>query len=351
MARTNNGTVKRNKDGRFSARVRWTADDGKSRDYKISGKKSEAEAWKALNKLKLSLESDGSETVDSLKMKFSELAITYEVARLYPAKIVDGKKVGGVKSLAPALHSLGIVKEYFGGKQVSSIRHSDLVAFKKHRLDTPTIHGTQRKVSSVNRELELARAMFRYALQERWISISPFIGAPIIDKTAETRRERVLSDEEERRLLDACRKIDKHGRQRRLRIIPLLIASWDTAIRCNELLRLTWNDLDFNAGSFGTLTVLAKNSKTERKRIIGLTPRLRAALLELLECAGPDIHATIFGYKYSPKSAFLAALKDAGIKDYRWHDGRHTATTRMMEATHKGHLVKKITGHTQHATL
>ena len=351
MARSNHGTVKRTQDGLFSARVRWTSDDGKSRDYKLPGKKTEAEAWKALNKLKRKLEDDGSKTVDSAKMKFSELAESFRLARLYPAKIVDGKKVGGVKSLGPVLHSLVILKEHFGNKQVSTIRHSDLVLFKKKRLDTPTMHGTQRKISSVNRELELARSVFKYAIQERWITISPFVGEPIIDKTAEIRRERVLSDAEEVRLLEACKKIDKHGRTRRMRIIPLLIASWDTAVRCNELLRLTWNDLDFNAGRFGTLTVLAKNSKTERRRVIGLTPRLREALLELRTCADGEIDSTVFGYRNASKTAFMAALKDANIEDFTWHDGRHTATTRMMEATYKGDLVKKITGHTQHSTF
>jgi integrase len=264
VARSNNGTVKRKNNGLYYARVRWTDEDGKTRDYKIVGKKSEAEAWKALNKLKFSLECNGPKTVDSAKMKFSELAEAFKEARLYPAKIVNGKKVGGVKSLGPVLHSFEILKESFGSKQLLSIRHSDLVSFKKQRLDTPTIHGTQRKIASVNRELELARAMFNYAMQERWIIISPFVGAPIIDKTAEIRRERVLSDEEELRLLEACRRVDKQGRQRRLRIIPLLIASWDTAIRCNELLRLTWKDLDFNAGRYGTLTVLRTKCRTPR---------------------------------------------------------------------------------------
>ncbi|MBK6725419.1 MAG: tyrosine-type recombinase/integrase [Acidobacteria bacterium] len=335
----------------FYARVRWTGEDGKRRDYRIKGKKTESEAWKALNKVKTQLESDGPKTVDAARIKFSDLAGAYEKARLYPAKIVDGKKVGGVKSLGPVLASLTVLKDHFGHQKISSLRHSDLVTFKQKRLDTPTIHGTQRKIASVNRELELARAIFKFAIQERWITISPFVGKAIIDKTAENRRERVLSDAEEIRLLEACHRVDKYGHQRRLRIVPMLITSWDTGIRCNELLRLTWNDIDFNAGRFGTITVVAQNSKTERRRVIGMTPRLRESLLEQRNLTGLDPDARIFGYKSAPKAAFMAALRDANIEDYRWHDGRHTATTRMMEATNNAELVKKITGHTQHSTF
>ena len=351
MARTNHGTVKQKEDGLFYARVRWTNDDGRSRDYKLKGKRTEAEAWKELNQLKRKLERDGSKSVDAAKMKFSQLADAFQKARLYPAKIIDGKKVGGVKSLTPVLCSLAALKVFFGNKRVQAIRHSDLQAYKSRRLETPTIHGKQRKISSVNRELELARAIFRFAIQERWMSVSPFAGEPIIDKTAENRRERVLTDEEEARLLEACRIKGKDGRQRRLRLIPLLIGSWDTAVRRSELLRLRWRDVDFEAGHFGTITVIAANSKTERARTIGMTPRFRDSLMGLWVRSDKHPDSLVFGYRSNPKTAFLSACRDAGILNYTWHDGRHTATTRMMEATNNPDLVKKITGHTQQTTF
>jgi integrase len=284
-------------------------------------------------------------------MKFSELADAYQAARLYPAKIVDGKKVGGIKSLGPVLCSLAALNDFFGKQRVQSIRHSDLVTYKQRRLETRTIHNKQRKIASVNRELELARAIFRFAMQECWLSISPFLGEPVIDKAAENRRERVLTDDEEGRLLAACRKVGKDGRQRRLRLIPLLIGSWDTAVRRNQLLTLTWKDVDFTAGHYGTITVTVSNSKTESRREIGLTPRFRDALLGLWNKSDQQPASSVFGYRSNPKTAFNSACKDANVTDYTWHDGRHTATTRMMEATNQADLVKKITGHTQQKTF
>ncbi|MDQ3131982.1 MAG: site-specific integrase [Acidobacteriota bacterium] len=351
MARMNNGTVKQ-KDGLFYPRVRWTDEDGKDRDYKLKPARTEPAAWKAVIAKKKELETGGAKAVDSAKMKFSELAEAYRKARLYPAKIVNGKKVGGVKSLVPMLCSLQSLTKYFGNNRIQSIRHSDLEAFKQKRLETPTIHGKQRAIASVNRELELARAIFKFAIQERLIVISPFVGMAIIAKEAETRRERILSDEEESRLLAACRKPDKYGkRYRRLHLIPLLIAAWDTAARRGELMSLTWENVNFEAGHYGTITVIASKCKTERERTIGMTPRLRDALLELWEQSVRIPNDFVFGYKSTPKTAFMSACTDAGIKDYRWHDGRHTATTRMMEAMPNAELVKKITGHTQSSTF
>jgi integrase len=114
---------------------------------------------------------------------------------------------------------------------------------------------------------------------------------------------------------------------------------------------LTWENVDFDAGHYGTITVKASKCKTERERTIGMTPRLRDALLELWGKSTRHPDDLVFGYKSTPKTAFMAACRDAGIEGYRWHDARHTATTRMMDATKNAELVKKITGHTQSSTF
>ena len=46
-----------------------------------------------------------------------------------------------------------------------------------------------------------------------------------------------------------------------------------------------------------------------------------------------------------PKKAFNAALKDAGIENFRFHDLRHTAGTRLAEAGADAFTIKDILGH------
>src|SRR5260370_37784356 len=129
-------------------------------------------------------------------------------------------------------------------------------------MHTPVWRGAEEKknptlravsVAAVNRELELLRAVLRFAQREGWIVKSPFeLGAPLISKVSETRRDRVLSFAEEARLLAAC--TDKRAHLR-----PLLITALDTGMRRGELFKLAWSDVDFNAN---LIRVRATNTKT-----------------------------------------------------------------------------------------
>ncbi len=50
-------------------------------------------------------------------------------------------------------------------------------------------------------------------------------------------------------------------------------------------------------------------------------------------------------------NGFLSALNEAGIKDFRFHDCRHTAITRMIQAGIPATETMKISGHTQFVTF
>jgi integrase len=199
-----------------------------------------------------------------------------------------------------------------------------------------------RSIAAVNRELELLRAVLRFSQREGWIAKSPFeLGAPLISKASETRRERVLSFEEEARLLAACT-----GRREHLR--PLVITALDTGMRRGELFKLQWSDVDFGAG---VIHVRATNTKTEQARTVGMTRRIREELLALRKLAPPDPSITVFGIKSTVKNSFAAALREAGIENYTFHDCRHTATTRLTASGMPPAEAMKITGHTQMVTF
>jgi len=59
----------------------------------------------------------------------------------------------------------------------------------------------------------------------------------------------------------------------------------------------------------------------------------------------------VFGITYTIKTAFKTACKKADIKEFRFHDCRHTATTRMIASGSPHTEVMKITGHTQLKTF
>src|SRR5262249_32430303 len=148
----------------------------------------------------------------------------------------------------------------------------DIEKFRLERLKTPTPTGKERSIASVNRELEVMRAVMRFAVRSGWIIKSPFeTGDTLISKADEVQRERVLSREEELRLLLACT-----GRRAHLR--PLLIAALDSAMRRGELIQLKWSDINFENR---TINVRAMTTKTARSRTVPISSRLLEELKAL----------------------------------------------------------------------
>src|SRR5262249_27449356 len=140
----------------------------------------------------------------------------------------------------------------------------------------------------VNRELEVLRAMLRFAVGEGWLSRSPFqnLSTPLISKADETKRDRILTRDEERRLLAACEAKEREH------LKPLIIAALDTGCRKGELLLLTWSDLDFESR---TITVRELTCKTLTSRTVPMSVRLTAEL-QSLRSRFPD-RDTVFGIK------------------------------------------------------
>jgi integrase len=59
----------------------------------------------------------------------------------------------------------------------------------------------------------------------------------------------------------------------------------------------------------------------------------------------------VFGITNTIKTSFKSACEEAEISDFRFHDCRHTATTRMIASGSPHTEVMKITGHSQLKTF
>jgi integrase len=340
MPRQKEGSIHR-RDGRLYARVSYVDASGKQRfierraDNKIH-------ARELIRKLLNDLANGGSEIFEGERLLFREAAERYSKWKLVPAQYVDDRKVAGIRSLPSAQRFLRVITDYFGNRRIRSITHADLDQFKRNRLNTPTIQGRQRSIASVNRELEMLRAVFHFAHREGWIITNPFHrGKSLISKADERKRQRILTAEEEARLLAACT-----GRRAHLR--PILITALDTAMRCGELLRLEWADVDF---ARRVINVRATTTKTLEPRIIGMTSRVIAGLQELWESSPKDAQDRVFGIESNVRRSFTGACQEAGISGFRFHDLRHTAITRWIESGTPEKLAMKGSGHTQPTTF
>jgi integrase len=297
------------------------------------------------------------------KMSFNDLADYCEKHYYKPASYVNGRKISGVRSVAGVRSALKALREHFGAQRIRAIHPTSIQAFKEHRLATPVkiqsnrgdgpVAVRPRKIASVNRELTIMRRMMKIAISEGWILKDPFAGAQVISPADETRRERILTRDEEIRLLAACsdgEKIVTNTRagkpftqrvfEKRSHLKPLIILALDTGMRRGELFKLGWSQVDFQ---LGVIFVSATHTKSQRERIVPLTSRSRAALLEWRQA---NHYERIFPF-VDVKNAFKAVKQEAALLDVRFHDLRHTAITRMIRGGISAAEVGKIAGHSQ----
>jgi len=206
-----------------------------------------------------------------------------------------------------------------------------------------------------------------FAKREGWILYSPFErGSPLISKSDENRRDRILSYDEEERLLTACDvstvEYERYGKkieakisfkaiERKQILKVIIIMALDTAMRRGEIFKTIWQDVDFTNH---TITIRAVNSKTARERVVGITPRLFDELHKLWNQSPKMLELHLFGLD-KPNSTIKQSWKTvcdlAKLDDFHFHDCRHSAITRLISTGTPSATIMKISGHTQMTTF
>ncbi len=127
---------------------------------------------------------------------------------------------------------------------------------------------------------------------------------------------------------------------------PLVLLAMHTGARRGELLALRWADVDLVSNM---VTFRGTTTKTARTRRVPLNETAVAALRRWApEHVQAD--ALVFpGDRGKPmasvKTAFENLLKDAKITGFRFHDLRHHAASRMVQAGTDLYVVSEILGH------
>jgi len=147
------------------------------------------------------------------------------------------------------------------------------------------------------------------------------------------RRLRYLSKEECQKLIDAC---DPHLR-------PIVITALNTGMRKAEILNLRCDQVDLKHGF-----ILLEITKNGERREIPINHTLRKTLMALPRCL--DTPYVFFdlrtGKPYKNiKRSFASTCKRAGIKDFRFHNLRHTFASHLVMAGVDLTTVKELLGH------
>ena len=238
---------------------------------------------------------------------------------------------------------LGMWKERLGAYTLATPNLSDLIGRERDRL-----HNQEGLAAgTINRYMASLSVAFSNAVKEwKWLphSANPMPG---VAKLKEPKgRCRYLSDEERVRLLEACRKSEFGA------LYLMVLLSLTTGLRRGEMLGLHWSDIDLERrdkhGNPAPLAVL-KNTKNGDVRAVPIVPEVASLIREhgrvrrldsdLVFCSGGSSEVNDFD------QAWYRALKQAKVKDFRWHDLRHSAASYLAMSHASLAEIAAVLGH------
>ena len=322
------------KNGKIYARIRFTDDFGKKRDFwRTATDKKDAQT-----KLKELIEISETRTakeIDAVKMTLGGLIDFYKSIYLHEPVYSNDRKISGLRGVRQYASMLKQLRAEFGTMRIEAITHAELLKYKIKRLNTPTQHNKQRGIADVNHAMQMLRRLFSIAVREGWLNKSPFQkGDSLISLADAPQRTRIISFEEETRLFAA---IEAHPSRKHLKGIVLI--GLDMAFRAGEIKTLKKSDINFQNR---TITIRAFNSKTARSRTVAMTNRVYSWLSEW--CKNLKDNERPFPIQ-TFQTAWWNVLKQAKIEDLHFHDTRATCISRMIAAGLPHAEVMRVSGH------
>ncbi|OGW59141.1 MAG: hypothetical protein A2Y48_02735 [Nitrospirae bacterium RIFCSPLOW2_12_42_9] len=166
--------------------------------------------------------------------------------------------------------------------------------------------------ATINRYLVVLKAIFNKAVYDGLLAVNPASKVKLWKVNNEV--VRYLTPKQETDLLEHLPE----------RFHPIVLTALNTGLRQGELLRLTWQDIDWN---MGILTV--RESKSGEARRVPMNSTVQ----EILTTLRPQDYSqedTIFPHdaRYL-RRAFDKAVSKAKLNPFRFHDLRHTFASRL----------------------
>ena len=225
-------------------------------------------------------------------------------------------------------HKLDFLIDAIGDKPVFHISKSDIA----YALTKPPSHL---KNATINRYKAALSVVFSYACRYFDLPENPVRLIP--SRPENNQRTRYLSTSERVKLFGAC----KASHWSKLYLIVLMAIT--TGARKGELLNLTWQDLDFERQ-----TAFVKVTKNGQPKMLPLTVEVIAELVKFMQDDGLIFGSIIKeGVPYCFTKRWQAALKSADIKDFRFHDLRHTTASYLAQNGASLLEIADVLGHKQ----
>lgn len=267
-----------------------------------------------------------------------------ELIDKYIEEVVRGRH----KSASETIRQLEYFRKRIGSYSLIYITTELLMVEQAKLLKEKTIRGLPRNPNTVNRYMAILGGAFTYACKNlRWIDDHPCRNLLKLKITPKERR--ILSEEEEHRLLAACKESSSPY------LYTIVLMAITTGARKGEILNLTWSSIDFEKQ-----LAHIKDSKNGKPRRVGLVDAVIKELKDLQKLQSSIcglIFPSITGWgSANIRKSWQNALSRAGIENFVFHGLRHhfctfggqLGATGMQLRSQMGHSSSSMTDHYTH---
>ncbi|MGD0274706.1 MAG: site-specific integrase [Syntrophales bacterium] len=230
-------------------------------------------------------------------------------------------------------------KVYVIRQLVAEFGHYPLRRFDTRMIEQFQTERLQKghKHATVNRHVATLKHMFTKAVDWNMVedgTLKRIRRAKLLEE--DNRRLRYLSTDECRVLINAC---PPHLR-------PVVITALNTGMRKEEILSLKWDNIDLKHGDNGF--ILLDRTKNGQRREIPINTTVKETLNGILRRI--DLPYVFYdpktGKRYGNiQRSFTTACKRAGIKDFHFHDLRHTFASQLVMSGVDLTTIKELLGH------
>ena len=267
----------------------------------------------------------------------SQLAKKYTLSDAIK-RYIDTILIRKPKSLRDQKQQLLVWDKRLGDYTLANVTPALLSEVRDEFLQEKTVRKGLRTPATVNRYFGALSHLFTIAIKEwGWVHENPILK---LSKLKEPRgRIRFLAEDERKRLIEACQKSKNEM------LYPIVVICLSTGARKMEIIGLKWEQIDFKRQ-----VITLHETKNNERRVLPIAGLALSLLERHFKKRNPD-SPLVFPSLMFPqqpmeiRTSWKMVLKMADIKDFRFHDLRHSAASYLAMNGASLAEISEILGH------
>jgi integrase len=270
------------------------------------------------------------------------------------AKLLDVKMVDAIASFVASpdvkqrhLNIMPTIVKHIGDIKIGEIRKSWVKSFVKHMRNQVSRRMIPYADSSIAAMIWTMNVVAKWKADELDVPHQNLaLGIMDLNGTWDVKRERRLEPKEEVAILERLSRIESSNREH-WKLIFLL--SLETAARLQELFGAQWSEFDLERRVWMLPSKRTKGKKTRAIPLNNAALDILKRMEEIRSTSSTRVFHALGTKTHCMSACFHRYVKQADVKDFRFHDLRHEAVSRMALYWRQFSMFELmvITGHTR----